>query len=57
MSAFANQVHNCPMSLPDLQILNSKRGQFRPAQSAADEHGDHREIAEAPQIVTICFCQ
>jgi hypothetical protein len=45
MTAFANQVHDCLMSLPDLQILNRKRREFGPAQSAAYEQRNHSEIA------------
>jgi len=30
MTAFANQVYDGPMSLPDLQILNSKSREFGP---------------------------
>ena len=30
MTAFANQVYDGPMSLPDLQILNSKSKEFGP---------------------------
>ena len=57
MTTFADQVHDGPMSLPDLQILNSKRGELGPAQSAADEHGNHGKITATAQIVTICFLQ
>jgi hypothetical protein len=57
MTAFANQIHDGPVSLPDLQLLNRKRRQLCPTQSAADKQGDHREIADAAQIITICFLQ
>ena len=45
------------MSLPDLQILNRKRRELGPAQSAADEHGNHCEIADTAQIVSVGFLQ
>jgi hypothetical protein len=57
MTTFANHVDDGPMSLPDLQILNSKRSELGPAQSATDEHGYHRNITDTTQIVTICFFQ
>jgi hypothetical protein len=34
MTALANKIHDGPMSLPDLQILNRKRRELGPAQSA-----------------------
>jgi hypothetical protein len=55
MTAFANQVYDGPMSLPDLQILNSKSRELGPAQSAAYEHGNHCEIAGTTQIVSVGF--
>ena len=57
MTAFANQVHNSPMSLPYLQILNIKSREFGPAQSAAHEHGNHCEITGTAQIVSVGFLQ
>jgi hypothetical protein len=38
MTTLANQINDGPMSLPDLQILNRKRREFGPAQSAADKY-------------------
>src|SRR5215469_15752766 len=38
VTSLANQIHDGPMPLPDLQILNSKRRELGPAQSAADKH-------------------
>jgi hypothetical protein len=35
MTAFANQIYDSPVSLPNLQILNGKSRQFGPTQSAA----------------------
>jgi hypothetical protein len=35
MTAFANQIYDSPVSLPNLQILNGKSRQFCPTQSAA----------------------
>jgi hypothetical protein len=57
MTAFANQVYDDPMSLPDLQILNSKSRELGPAQSAAYEHGNHGEITDTAQIVPVGFLQ
>jgi hypothetical protein len=57
MTAFANQVYEGPMSLPDLQILNSKSREFGPTQSAANEDGNHCEIADTAQIVPVRFLQ
>jgi len=55
MTAFANQVYDGPMSLPDLQILNRKRGKLGPAQPTAYEYGYHREITDTAQVVTVGF--
>ena len=57
MTAFANQIYGGPMSLPDLQILNSKSREFGPTQSAANEHRNHCEIADTAQIVPVGFLQ
>jgi hypothetical protein len=57
MTTLANKIHDGPMSLPDLQILNRKRRELGPAQSATDKHGNHRKITDTAQIVTICFLQ
>jgi hypothetical protein len=45
------------MSLPDLQILNSKRGELSPAQPTAHEYGYHREVTDTAQVVTVGFLQ
>jgi hypothetical protein len=57
MTAFANHVYDSPMSSPDLQIHNSKRGELSPAQPTAYEYGYHREITDTAQIVTVGFLQ
>jgi hypothetical protein len=57
MTAFANQVHDGPVSLSDLQILNFKRGKLSPAQSTTYEYGYHREITDTSQVVTVGFLQ
>jgi hypothetical protein len=57
MTTLANQIHDCPMTLSDLQILNRKRRKLGPAQSATDQHGNHRKITDTTEIVTICFLQ
>ena len=57
MTAFANQVYDGPMSLPNLQILNGKSREFGPTQSAAYEHINHREIADTAKIVPVGFLQ
>jgi hypothetical protein len=55
MTAFANQVYDGPVSLPNLQILYAKSREFGPTQSAAYEHGNHCEIADTAQVVTVGF--
>jgi hypothetical protein len=57
MTAFANQVHNGPMSLPDLQILDGESRELGPAQSAAYEHANHCETTGTAQIVSAGFLQ
>jgi hypothetical protein len=57
VTTFANQIHDCPMSLPDLKIFNSECREFGPAQPTAYEHGNHCEITKAAQIVAIGFLQ
>jgi len=57
MTTLANQIHDCPMTLSDLQILNRKRRKLGPTQSATDQHGNHRKITDTAEIVTICFLQ
>jgi len=57
MTASANQVHDGPMSLHDLQILSFKRGELSPAQSTVYEYGNHREITDTAQVVTVGFLQ
>jgi hypothetical protein len=55
MTAFANQVYDGPMSLPDLQILDSKSRELGPTQAATYEYGNHCEIADTAQIVSVGF--
>ena len=55
MTAFADQIHNSPLSLSNLQIFNSKCREFSPAQSAAYKHRDHCEIANTAQIIAVGF--
>ena len=50
MTAFADQIRNSPVSLSNLQIFNRKRREFSPAQSSADKHRDHCEVASTAQI-------
>jgi hypothetical protein len=57
MTTLANQIDDGPVPLPDLQILNRKRRELGPPQSAADKHGNHRKVTDAAQIITICFLQ
>src|SRR4051812_28928381 len=57
MTAFADQIHNSPASLSDLQIFNSKRREFSPAQSAAHKHRDHCEVASTAQIISVGLLQ
>jgi hypothetical protein len=57
MTAFANQVYDGSVSLPDLQVLNSKSRELGPTQSAAYKHGDHCEIAGTAQILPVGFLQ
>jgi hypothetical protein len=45
------------MPLPDLQVLNNKRRELGTPQPAAYEHGNHCEITNTAQIVTIRFLQ
>ena len=57
MTAFANQVYDGPMSLPNLQVLNGKSREFGPTQSAAYEHGNHCGIADTATTVPVGFLQ
>lgn len=57
VTSLANQIHDRPMPLPDLQVLHCKRRELGTAQSAADKYGNHRKITETAQIVTIRFLQ
>jgi hypothetical protein len=57
MTAFANQIHNGPMTLPDLKILNSKRRELGSAQSATYEQRNHCEVTNTAQIVPVGFFQ
>ena len=50
MTALADQVHDGPMSLSDLQILNAKSRELGPAQSATHEHRNHCEITRTAQV-------
>src|SRR5438046_1592925 len=40
VTAFANQVHDGPMSLPDLEIINFERRKFSAPQPAAKKYRD-----------------
>ena len=57
VTSLASQVYDGPMSLPDLQILDSKSRELGSAQSAAYEHGNHCEIADTAKIVPVGFLQ
>jgi len=57
MPAFGDQVYNGPVSLPNLQTLNSKSGEFSPTQSAAYEHRNHCKIADTAKIVPVGFLE
>jgi len=57
ITAFADRMHNSPVSLSNLQILNRKRREFSPAQPAANEYRDHCEIAGTAQIISVGFLQ
>jgi hypothetical protein len=57
MTGFTNQVYDGPMSLPDLQILNGKRGELSPAQPTAFKFGYHREITDTAQVIAVGFLQ
>jgi hypothetical protein len=43
--ALADQVHNAPPPVSLLDVLDRKDGHFRPAQSAAEQHGDDGAVA------------
>ncbi len=47
MTTLANKIHDDP----DLQILNRKRRELGPAQSAADKHRNHRKIQYNEQSI------
>ena len=57
MTTLAHQIHDGPMSLPDLQVLNCKCRELGAAQSATDKHGNHCNVPETAQILAICFFQ
>jgi hypothetical protein len=53
VTAFADELSKDPVIFALLEILNGERCQLRPAQSAAEENGDHCVIPDAAQGLTI----
>lgn len=57
VTAFANQVHDGPMSLPDLEVINIEGGKFSTPQPAAKKYRDHRKVTKAAQVFAVSFFQ
>ena len=57
MTAFANQVHDGPMSLPDLEIINFESRELSAPQPAAKKYRDRCKITKAAQVFAVSFFQ
>jgi hypothetical protein len=47
MIALANEVHDSPMALSDLNILLSQGRQLGSAQTTAEQDRDHSDVSDA----------
>ena len=57
VTAFSNQVHDGPMSVPDLDVINLQSGKFSTPRPAAKKHRNHRKVTNAAQVFAISFFQ
>lgn len=51
VTALADQINNGPVPLPGLYVAHFQADQFRPAQSAAEQQGEHGIVASFTQAV------
>jgi hypothetical protein len=52
-AALSDEIHDCPVSLPDLDVFFPKRDQFRSSESASEEDGDHGHVTGATEAFAI----
>ena len=46
-TVFPDEIYNAPPSVPLLDVFESERSHLRSSQSAPEEHGENRSIAQA----------
>src|SRR5262249_40211139 len=47
VTAFSNQIHDCPMILTTLKVIESEVGQLPPSKTTAEQDGNNRAVALA----------
>jgi hypothetical protein len=57
VTAFANQVDDGPMSLPDLDVINFESGKLSTPKSATRKYRDHCKVTKTAQAFPISFFQ
>jgi hypothetical protein len=53
--AFADEIHNRPVPLTNLNVVLSEGREFSSSQSAANQHRNHGEVSETAQALPACF--
>lgn len=51
MATLSNEIHDCPMALPDLDVFFPERHQFRSSEPAPKEDGDHGKVTKATEAL------
>jgi len=47
VTAFSNEIHDCPMILATLEVMESEVGQLPPSKTTAEQDGNNRAVAFA----------
>jgi aryl-alcohol dehydrogenase-like predicted oxidoreductase len=55
MPALADEVHNSPMSLPNLDVFFSQRCYFGSSKTTAEQDRYHSDVSDAAKAFTVRF--
>jgi hypothetical protein len=55
MATLSDKIHDCPVSLPDLDVFFPKRHQFSSSESASEQDRDHGHVTGATEALAIGF--
>ena len=53
MTAFSNEVYDCPMILTTLKVIKSEVGQLPSSKTTAEQDGDNRAVSLAFECFSI----